>query len=756
MNELKNKINSNQKGNLISKIKPKVKKSNNILSSGLNNLPKKIENKIKFYSPSYRKPISYVSKTNILKNKIQNSLKSNHYTKKIPKNQIISPKITPKLPKPKIKFHKRIFSFQAKGESNQKKNTQAKVNDTNGLEHRTILLNKNRSFSEDKDFINNNESNFSNVKDLNLTKPNEKKMKKKTNLKLNNLTLSGQIASRAKNLNKMMNDNFNNLKNPKTNSNIIKYNSTVSNRKVNNIFTENKRQSKLKLFAGNFIQQKKKILHKNEKLNRSQEFRNINNINDSINNKNNENEIKKDKNISIKERKTLNNFNRIKYNGINTSQFTKNKSSARKNYIRYNLEQNKIDLKKFDSPKMESDNLCISLNNDKSKSLTNSIYKKKRKIIKRKNNNNMNIDNKDKVQPEKNLKDNKDDLNENEILKIKKPERAQSQREITSELIIDKINNILEKHEKNEKNKKFSKKIEKKITGLQSLCKKGFAGPGVQKENQDNFFIYNNFNNNKDYIYMGVCDGHGIFGQDVSGYLVNVLPQNMNTEILDQDLSLIDPSNKSKLFKTISNTFKFTNDSMNEEEKLDSAFSGSTCVSIFYTPVKLICANLGDSRAIIGSFDGVLWKANNLSRDHKPSEQDEYSRIISSGGRVESYKDEDGNYIGPERVWLKFDDVPGLAMSRSFGDQIAHTVGVIAEPEINEYYFNENDKFIILASDGIWEFISSEECVMMVKDFYINNDIEGALNYLYKESSKRWILEEEIIDDITILIAFLK
>ena len=146
----------------------------------------------------------------------------------------------------------------------------------------------------------------------------------------------------------MMNDNFNNLKNPKTNSNIIKYNSTVSNRKVNNIFTENKRQNKLKLFAGNFIQQKKKILHKNEKLNRSQEFRNINNINDSINNKNIENEIKKDKNISIKERKTLNNFNRIKYNGINTSPFTKNKSSDRKNYIRYNLEQNKIDLKKFE------------------------------------------------------------------------------------------------------------------------------------------------------------------------------------------------------------------------------------------------------------------------------------------------------------------------------------------------------------------------------------------------------------------------
>ena len=43
----------------------------------------------------------------------------------------------------------------------------------------------------------------------------------------------------------------------------------------------------------------------------------------------------------------------------------------------------------------------------------------------------------------------------------------------------------------------------------------------------------------------------------------------------------------------------------------------------------------------------------------------------------------------------------------------------------------------------------------MVKEYYLKNDIDGALSYLYKESSKRWIMEEEVIDDITILMAFL-
>ena len=129
-------------------------------------------------------------------------------------------------------------------------------------------------------------------------------------------------------------------------------------------------------------------------------------------------------------------------------------------------------------------------------------------------------------------------------------------------------------------------------------------------------------------------------------------------------------------------------------------------------------------------------------------------RIIASGGKVEAYRDNYSNFVGPERVWKKEGDVPGLAMSRSFGDEVAHTIGVIVDPEINEYQLYNEDKFLILASDGIWEFISSEEAVNIVKDFYLENDIEGALTYLYKEASKRWIMEEEVIDDITIILVF--
>jgi serine/threonine protein phosphatase PrpC len=45
----------------------------------------------------------------------------------------------------------------------------------------------------------------------------------------------------------------------------------------------------------------------------------------------------------------------------------------------------------------------------------------------------------------------------------------------------------------------------------------------------------------------------------------------------------------------------------------------------------------------------------------------------------------------------------GLAMSRSIGDIIAHTAGVSAEPEVTEHVIEQNDLFLILASDGIWD-----------------------------------------------------
>ena len=79
--------------------------------------------------------------------------------------------------------------------------------------------------------------------------------------------------------------------------------------------------------------------------------------------------------------------------------------------------------------------------------------------------------------------------------------------------------------------------------------------------------------------------------------------------------------------------------------------------------------NIGDSRAILARHYAIQgWTFIPLTRDHKPDSKDEKGRISSCGGKVEPFKDAWGRFIGPQRIWIANEKIPGLAMYRSFGD----------------------------------------------------------------------------------------
>jgi serine/threonine protein phosphatase PrpC len=139
----------------------------------------------------------------------------------------------------------------------------------------------------------------------------------------------------------------------------------------------------------------------------------------------------------------------------------------------------------------------------------------------------------------------------------------------------------------------------KKIKYIYDVSRMGYSGPNVKKVNQDNLFIFNNFNDTPNSIFMAVCDGHGMYGHDVSNYLKENLPISLNNEF----------KNKSKLKegkfnvnKSIEDVFQSNNSRLFNQATIDTNFSGSTCVSVIYYEDKLICANVGDSRAILGRF----------------------------------------------------------------------------------------------------------------------------------------------------------
>ena len=130
------------------------------------------------------------------------------------------------------------------------------------------------------------------------------------------------------------------------------------------------------------------------------------------------------------------------------------------------------------------------------------------------------------------------------------------------------------------------------------------------------------------------------------------------------------------------------------------------------------------------------------------------ARIEAKGGRVFAVEYDDG-VDGPARVWLGHMDVPGLAMSRSLGDAVAHTAGVSSEPEFFEYEFNQSgreDLILVMASDGLWEFMSNQEVMDIA---YNTTEPRFAVDRLISESNERWMREEQVIDDTTVCVAFL-
>lgn len=160
---------------------------------------------------------------------------------------------------------------------------------------------------------------------------------------------------------------------------------------------------------------------------------------------------------------------------------------------------------------------------------------------------------------------------------------------------------------------------------------------------------------------------------------------------------------------------------------------------------------VGDSRCILACHTPEQgWFAKDLTKDHKPGNPEEQQRIIASNGRVERLIDEDGEPMGPARVWLQHAWIPGLAMSRALGDSLAHEVGVSSEPGCSVVELDKSHQYLILASDGIWEFMSSQEVVDIVSKC---SSVDEGCRELIEEANERWLVEEDgVVDDVTVVV----
>jgi len=94
-------------------------------------------------------------------------------------------------------------------------------------------------------------------------------------------------------------------------------------------------------------------------------------------------------------------------------------------------------------------------------------------------------------------------------------------------------------------------------------------------------------------------------------------------------------------------------------------------------------------------------------------------------------------------------------MSRSFGDWVASSVGVSSDPEILAHSITSEDKFIILASDGVWEFMSNSAWVKTIGEAWDEGNLELAWDKIYDQALALWKRQDDVVDDITFIIVFL-
>ena len=298
---------------------------------------------------------------------------------------------------------------------------------------------------------------------------------------------------------------------------------------------------------------------------------------------------------------------------------------------------------------------------------------------------------------------------------------------------------------------------EGRVKKVGSFSQAGKGEDGFTKVNQDSFLVLQNQYNFKDFNIFSVLDGHGVNGHLVSRFVTKYFTsffknnKKMNQYINDEDTVCY--RLKKNEYDILKRAFRHAERDISKNSDIDANFSGTTCVMVFQIGEKLICANVGDSRAIIVKGTDNNLDIKPLSIDQKPNDPEESKRIEENGGEISQYE-EDGEKSGPFRVWKKGEVYPGIAMSRSIGDLIASTLGVIPEPKFIEDKVDKDTKFIVVASDGVWEFLDNKAVTDIVMPYYKKNDPDGACKALIKESTEWWNKEDIVVDDITVVCVF--
>jgi serine/threonine protein phosphatase PrpC/CRP-like cAMP-binding protein len=332
------------------------------------------------------------------------------------------------------------------------------------------------------------------------------------------------------------------------------------------------------------------------------------------------------------------------------------------------------------------------------------------------------------------------------------------------------------------------------------LSQKGYYPEDPDKQNQDACSIIEHFGGKaSNDAFFAVYDGHGNNGDLCAQFARDRMPNHMMKHLnkLKEKEARIHALELDKLTKRKNGDVDpllqvelpkqdfqqaalrahvECNQAMHADPSIDDSLSGTTAISVYVhgRRNRITVCNVGDSRAIIGKQAGRSLKALPLSRDQTPYRRDERARIRATGARIlsmdqleglEPINDQEDSSNGddlelgeeldeggdPPRVWSPNGDYPGTAFTRSLGDAMAEDLGVYAEPEMITREIKPEDRVIVVASDGIYEFLTNQSVVDICAKF---TDPLEACRAVVAESYELWLQYELRTDDITIIVIY--
>eukprot|EP01016_Furgasonia_blochmanni_P013562 TRINITY_DN1693_c0_g2_i1.p1 TRINITY_DN1693_c0_g2~~TRINITY_DN1693_c0_g2_i1.p1 ORF type:complete len:282 (-),score=32.44 TRINITY_DN1693_c0_g2_i1:194-1039(-) len=254
-----------------------------------------------------------------------------------------------------------------------------------------------------------------------------------------------------------------------------------------------------------------------------------------------------------------------------------------------------------------------------------------------------------------------------------------------------------------------------KASGCKEYAYEEEINYGYRDDMEDGYFFFDNILGDGQSSLFGLMDGHG--GKLVRDFVAN----NFCKEFL------LEFKKTKDVKKCLENTFMNVDDLI---KKANIGFDqGCTAVVGFIrleeSKKVLYVANVGDSRAVL--FQDTSFKR--VSVDHRPSDAAEAERVRKMGGSV------------------MYNRVSGLlAVSRAFGDFALKDKGVTAMPDVARIELRKIDRYLVIASDGLWDVLAEQTAFDIIKTISL-----GAANDIASELIKR-ALKMDSRDNVSVLV----